>query len=76
MAVQTEPSRRFGPKRKALIGAAITVALLGTMGAAQAAIPGAGGVITGCYAKTNGDVRIIDVSKTCLPPRPGSPGAR
>ncbi len=62
MAIQTEPSRRFGPKRKALIAAGITAAVLGSTGftPAYAAIPGPNGVITACYLRTSGAVRLID----------------
>ena len=66
VAVQTGTSRAaLGRKRKALIGAGIAVALMGTAGAAQATIPGANGAITACYNKTSGATRIIDVSKSC-----------
>jgi hypothetical protein len=40
------------------VGAACFAILAG--GAAYAAIPGGGGVITGCYSKKNGSLRVID----------------
>jgi hypothetical protein len=40
------------------VGAACVAILAG--GAAYAAIPGGGGVISGCYSKKNGSLRVID----------------
>jgi hypothetical protein len=49
----------------AAVGAVVATALAG--GIALAAIPGAGGVIDGCYQKNQGQLRVID---------PGSDGCR
>ena len=50
----------------AIAGAAIATALAG--GIAWAAIPGAGGVIQGCYQKVEGQLRVIDPDTGgCLP---------
>ena len=38
------------------------VAVLGGGGAALATIPGSGGVISGCYAKSTGSLRVVDAS--------------
>ena len=52
-------------RTKLAAGTAAALLILGTASAAQAAIPGAGGVITACYDSKTGDVRIIDSSKSC-----------
>ena len=44
-----------------VIGAALVLMIGGAV--AYAAIPGAGGVITGCIAKSTGSVRVIDTAK-------------
>ncbi len=56
------PASRF-----AIVGG-VTLAALGGVSAAQAAVPGSDGVITACYNTTNGNVRIIDIARTttCL----------
>jgi hypothetical protein len=47
------------------------------MTAAQASIPAANGVISACYDKTGGTVRIIDAAKqNCKSARSSSPGTR
>jgi hypothetical protein len=48
--------------RAAIVSASIAV-LLAAAGAAFASIPGAKGVIHGCYAKGSGDLRVIDTAK-------------
>jgi hypothetical protein len=48
------------------LGVALGMALVGGVAVAHAAIPGAGGVISGCYKDRNGDLRVIDTaSATC-----------
>ena len=53
---------RFGGPR--WIGMALASALVLAVGSSVAlgAIPGAGGVISGCFAKTGGDLRVIDAA--------------
>ena len=47
---------------------ALVVLCLGAAAtAAWAAIPGAGGVITGCYKNGHGQLRVIDEADSCLP---------
>jgi hypothetical protein len=48
--------------------AGVTVAICAAGGVAYAAIPSSNGVISGCYAKQSGDLRVIDADagKTCL----------
>ena len=51
----------LGGRKKRLGGIAVgLVALLVGGGAALATIPGSGGVISGCYAKRDGSLRVID----------------
>jgi len=58
----------FGRLRWLLVGAVVGAVLAG--GAAIAAIPGADGVINGCYQKNVGNLRVIDPSAgdSCRPP--------
>ena len=58
-------SARMTATTKILVGSGATLALLGSMTAAQATTPGYGGTITACYAKSGGAVRIIDPSTYC-----------
>jgi len=52
-------------RRTILIGAGAALVLVaGTTTAAFASIPGSGGVISGCYAKSGGALRVIDSSVT------------
>ena len=52
-------------RRKRLAGIAVAlVALLVGGGAALATIPGNGGVISGCYQKNSGALRVIDPTQT------------
>src|SRR3954447_14325433 len=55
-----------GDLLSAAVGAVVAPALAG--GIALAAIPGAGGVIDGCYQKNQGQLRVIDPgSDACRP---------
>lgn len=63
MLTAARPARpaRAGHARRLGVGSVIALflaLLLGTV--ALAAIPGAGGVITGCYDKDTGKLRVID----------------
>lgn len=78
-------------RRAAAIAVAAAAFALAAGSLAFAAIPGSDGVITACYDKTNGQVRIIDATKSCskgesrigwnqtgpqgVPGTPGAPGA-
>ena len=56
---------RMRPAAKAVMVGGFTLALLGGgLTSASAAIPAPNGVISACYAKSDGAVRIIDASKT------------
>lgn len=49
-----------------VIAALVVIAVLGGVAyAAGGGIPGPGGVITGCYSKNNGQLRIIKANKRC-----------
>jgi hypothetical protein len=70
MLTAARPTSRRWAGRSGRLGfssviALILALLLGTV--ALAAIPGAGGVITGCYTKMNGALRVIDTAagQTC-----------
>ena len=53
-------------RRKRLTGVAVgLVALLAFGGVALATIPGSGGAISGCYAKKDGSLRVIDATTQC-----------
>jgi len=52
--------RRLAAHRRILAGAAATLALVAI--AVRASIPAPNGVISGCYEKDSGDLRIIDAS--------------
>jgi hypothetical protein len=56
--------RRIGhfPPSPAMVVAVIAL-LVALGGVAAASIPGKGGVITGCYLKTGGSLRVVDTSK-------------
>src|SRR4051812_29830484 len=49
--------------RWSVVGAMVVLAVGAAI--AVAAIPGPGGVITGCYAAANGALRVIDSSASC-----------
>jgi hypothetical protein len=49
--------------RWTILGAMVVLAIGATI--AVAAIPGPGGVITGCYASSNGALRVIDSAASC-----------
>ena len=51
-------------RRVTAIGLALVALLVGGT-AALATIPGTGGVISGCYAKRDGALRVIDASTSC-----------
>lgn len=55
--------RGLSRPRRVLVGLAVAVAVFGVASAVEASIPDASGVIHGCYAKTNGALRVIDTSK-------------
>jgi hypothetical protein len=57
-ATSRRRASRFGRLGVGSIAAICLALLMGT--AALAAIPGAGGVITGCYSKKDGKLRVID----------------
>src|SRR5215213_1302925 len=70
MLTAARPARaeRAGRARRFGLGSVLTLVLALVFGTvALAAIPGAGGVITGCYTKTNGALRVIDTAagQTC-----------
>ena len=54
--------------RRRLLLPALMLVLVACVGVAYAAIPGSGGVISGCYEKKTGILRVIDAEagKTCL----------
>ena len=54
---------RLRPGSKLAVGGATCLLMLGTLGAAEASIPASGGVISACFAKSDGSVRIIDAAK-------------
>jgi hypothetical protein len=54
-------NRHWWRKRLVLAALGVAAALVGG-GVALATIPGSGGVITGCYAKATGTLRVIDTS--------------
>ena len=58
---------RLRPRRGILTAAAAGLAVLAVGGGvALATIPGGGGAISGCYAKKDGSLRVIDASSaTC-----------
>src|SRR4028118_1292135 len=55
---------RMRSTTKVLLGGGMTLAVLGSMTAAQAAIPAEDGTISACYVRSSGAVRIIDASQT------------
>jgi len=59
--------RRFTPRGRPRSGVlALAVVVVVAAGAAYAAIPGPGGVIHGCIAKSTGSLRVIDnATQTC-----------
>jgi hypothetical protein len=57
----TRASRRARGRRLAAIAIGLAALLVGG-GAALATIPGGGGVISGCYARGDGSLRVIDTS--------------
>ena len=68
MNLRLRMPRRVLPSRLALMGAASagTLALVGLVALAGAAIPSSDGKINGCYDKSNGLLRVIDAEKaTC-----------
>jgi hypothetical protein len=52
-------------RKRIWLVAATIVATLGLVAFAQAAIPGADGVINGCYNKTTGNLRVVDSGSPC-----------
>src|SRR5919112_1972893 len=62
-SMQRNQFRVGRPSRKVIVGSVAALALLGGVTSAEAAIPGSGGVITACYSKADGSVRIIDAAK-------------
>jgi hypothetical protein len=53
-------------KKRHVLATAAVIALAGGTTAALATIPGGDGVISGCYKKYSGELRLIDTaSKTC-----------
>jgi hypothetical protein len=57
-------SKRWWQRRLVAVSTGI-VALLVCGGVAFATIPGSGGAISGCYAKKDGSLRVIDSSAQC-----------
>ena len=53
-------TRHRSHRLRVALGAIIGAGTLGAAGIAVASIPGQGGVINGCYNKTNGELRVID----------------
>jgi hypothetical protein len=64
---ETTNTRQRRSRRRILTAAAAGLAILAIGGGvALATIPGSGGVISGCYAKKDGTLRVIDASSaTC-----------
>ena len=54
-------------RRPALIATGLAAAVALGTGLAFAAIPGAGGVIHGCYKAQNGQLRVVDSASDCRP---------
>jgi hypothetical protein len=61
----TKAVRRCLHSRHAVVAIAVLIAFAGAAYAASGGIPGPGGVITGCYNKSTGQLRIINSSKRC-----------
>jgi hypothetical protein len=59
------PSSLQGRGRRLVILSTMTVLLMSVI--AFASIPGANGVINGCYAKSNGMLRVVDSNEQCKP---------
>jgi hypothetical protein len=67
--------RRIGrswgkPRRRALFAGVLMAALLGSIGLATGAIPGADGTITGCYLISTGALRVVNSASDCCTTAP------
>lgn len=63
MEVERGRSRRRSRRAWSLGGAAVAFAAAGSL--AWAAIPGGNGLITACYDKTQGDLRVVETGAEC-----------
>ena len=61
MNTRSKTNRRWGRRTLVSVAAGLAVLAIGSS-VALATIPGSGGVINGCYNRTNGALRVIDTS--------------